>query len=229
VSREDWSAAKGTAMHLVPDLSRSLHEDPPPGELLGFDHPLVRTLARTSTLRTHALVVTGLMACGSLALLDGVSASLALVIAAAVVLWAMACRAVALIWRMRDEALDVIIAGGGDLPIEAVRRRQARLLRRPNRNRLAASFDDMRREAARPIGRFARTSPIFNRSIVTVVGAELAAVALLLREDNACARGVAMAERLLLDGGSCLYRDDVETLRQEVRRVRYHLAARNER
>jgi hypothetical protein len=87
----------------------------------------------------------------------------------------------------------------------------------------------MRREAARPNGRFARTSPIFNRSIVAVVGAELAAVALLLREDNACARGVAMAERLLLDGGSCLYRDDVETLRQEVRRVRYHLAARNER
>jgi hypothetical protein len=229
VSREDWSAAKGTAMHLAPDLSRSLHEDPPPSELLGVDHPLVRTLARITALRTQALVVAGLMASGSLALLDGVPASVALVIAAAVVLWAIAWRAVALICRMRGQALDVIIEGGGDLAIEAVKRQRARLLGRPTRNRLAASFDDMRREAARPIAPFARTRPIFNRSIVAVMGAELAAVALLLREDNACARGVAMAERLLVDGGSCLYRDDVETLRQELRRVRYHLAARQER
>jgi hypothetical protein len=216
-------------MHLAPDLSRSLHEDPPPSEFLGFDHPLVRTLAKISALRTRALVVAGLMASGSLALVDGVSASLALVIASAVVLCAMACRAVVLTWRMRDHALDVIIDGGGDLPIEAVRRRQARLVGRRRRNRLAASFDDMRREAARPIGRFTRTRPIFNRTIVAVMGADLAAVAVSLREDNACARGVAMAERLLVDGGSCLYRDDMDTLRVEIRRVRYHLVARDDR
>jgi hypothetical protein len=78
----------------------------------------------------------------------------------------------------------------------------------------------MRQEAARRPG---PVRPLFNRRVVAEVAPELATIAALLRRDHTGEQGVAMIERLVVDGGSPLYRDDVEALREELHRVHYLL------
>jgi hypothetical protein len=177
-------------------------------------------------LRTQALGVATLLSSGVVAVLDSVPAARALVVAAAVIESILACRAPMLTWRKRERALDVITEGRGDLAIDAVKRQRARLLEPCRRQRLAASLHAVRHEAERPIARSARTRPIFNVRVIRAVAPELTTVAELLRDESARLRGIAMSQRLILDGASLLYGTDVELLRQELRRIRYHLVDR---
>jgi hypothetical protein len=214
-------------MHLARRISRPLRDEPAPGELLGDTHPLVRTLGQLEVLRTQTVVLSALLASSVVALLDGVAGAVTFVVAAAFVLLVLACRAAILTDRMHERALDVVIGGGGDVPIEAVRRQRARLLEPRHRRRLAASLDEMCHEALQPIAPWARVRPIFDVRVVAEAAPALSTVARQLRSDNARLRGIAMAQRLIVDGTSPLYGDDGELLRQELRRIHYHLVDRS--
>jgi hypothetical protein len=60
-------------------------------------------------------------------------------------------------------------------------------------------------------------------AVVAAVTGELGEIARLLRSGEAAVRGVAMLERLLTDGASALYGEDVRTLREELHRIRFIL------
>jgi hypothetical protein len=81
----------------------------------------------------------------------------------------------------------------------------------------------MRNEAVHPAPSACRVPPIFSVIAIRGVAPELTAIAARLRSEHADLRGVAAAERMLLDGTSPLYRDDVDGLREELHRVRYLL------
>jgi hypothetical protein len=64
--------------------------------------------------------------------------------------------------------------------------------------------------------------------VIRPLADELRAVVALLRQGSASARGVALAERLLTDGGSALYGHDLVALREELGRLRYLLGLMRE-
>jgi hypothetical protein len=59
--------------------------------------------------------------------------------------------------------------------------------------------------------------------VVSQVSRELAEIATLLRQDEPDAAGIALARRLLCDGGSPLYGDDVARLRDTLDLLRRRL------
>ena len=86
---------------------------------------------------------------------------------------------------------------------------------------LARAFETVISQATvRPKLRTRGTIPLFDVRVVAPVGAELAAVAALLREACPVALGVARAERLLTDGRSPLYGQSVQALCDELQHVR---------
>lgn len=210
-------------MHLSPGSPRHLHARPSTCELLGPAHPLTRVEDNLADLHTRSLVVAALLCAGMAALLDGLATGLPLVIAAAVVEVALACRAVLLADSRREHALALIVQGHGDLPIDAIARQRRRLLDPARRHRLAKAFDEIRDEALHPRPPQGRMRPIFNPRIITATAPELTTIARLLRDDDAGLSGIAMAHQLLTRGGSPLYRSDVRLLREELHRIHYHL------
>ena len=65
--------------------------------------------------------------------------------------------------------------------------------------------------------------PMVRPGVAAAVLAELAAVAALLRSERPGLRGVALAERLLTDGASPLYGQDIGALREQLRRASFLL------
>jgi hypothetical protein len=205
--------------------SQPLDEASVAGALLGADCPLVRALEGLDSLLRQLLAVAALATGGVVAFLAGERWALSLAIAA----WALAAVigpavAVAAV-RTRDLARDQIVAGRGQLPLAPIERVRRRLLDHRHRCRLARSLDKMRLEATRSPGPL---RPLFSVRTVAALGPELTEIAERLRDADGDAglRGVALAESLLLDGGSPLYRDDVALLRDELNRVRSLLQAR---
>jgi hypothetical protein len=211
-------------MHPRPGDPHWLPPRPSALELLGPAHPLVRVEDQLKVLFDRSLVVAALLCAGVAARLEGVSAGHSLTLAAGVVETVLGGRAALLAASRRDRALDLIVEGRGDLPIDAVAHLSQRLLDPKRRDRLAASFDDLRDEAGHPPPPQARVWPIFNTRVITAAAPELTTVARLLRDGDAGLRGVAMAQRLLTDGGSSLYRSDLRRLQDELHRIQYHLA-----
>jgi hypothetical protein len=211
-------------MHLSPGSPRHLHARPSTRELLGPAHPLTRVEDNLAVLHTRSLVVAALLCAGMAALLDGLATGLPLVIAAAVVEAALACRAVLLADSRREHALALIAQGHGDLPIDAIAHQRRRLLDPARRRRLAKAFDEIRDEALHPPPRQARVRPIFDARVITATAPELTAIARLLRDDNVRLSGVALAQQLLTQGGSPLFRSNVHLLRDELHRILHHLA-----
>jgi hypothetical protein len=208
-------------MHLSPGTPHHLHGRPATRELLGPAHPLTRVEDKLAVLHTRSLVVAALLCAGIAAFLDGLATGLPLTIAAVIVETALGCRSALLTDSRREHALDLIAQGHGDLPIDAVARRRRRLLDRAGR--LAQAFDEIRDEALHPPARHARVRPIFDARLITATAPELTTIARLLRDDDAGIRGIAMAEQLLTQGASSLYRSDLCLLREELRRIHYHL------
>jgi hypothetical protein len=212
-------------MHLVPGVRHESQEHRSASDLLGSDHPLVRALDQSQLLATQSVVVGALMCAGLVAVLEGVSEGLSIVLAASAVEATVACRAAVVAYSRRERAIDLIVEGRGDLPLQAVARERRRLIEPAHRHRAAASLDAMRADAGTPTRPRAFAWPIYNVRAIRAVAPELAAVARLLEHDDAPVRGVAMAERLVCDGTSSLYRADVGRLYEELRRIRYHLEA----
>jgi hypothetical protein len=99
---------------------------------------------------------------------------------------------------------------GADVPPGSRRRRNRY---RPPREVLGRQHPLVRLE-----GRGAR--PLYKLRVVAAVDADLAVVIRLLRSEQASVRGVALAERLVTDGVSPLYGNQISALREELSRVR---------
>jgi hypothetical protein len=132
---------------------------------------------------------------------------------------------VALLDKRRRLALDLIIEGQDWLPISAVARQRSRLAKLRSRRRLARGFERVFEEGL-GLGRLAPGPlPMVRPAVAAAVLAELGAVGALLRSACPGIRGVALAERLLIDGASPLYGQDVAALREQLGRASLLLRA----
>jgi hypothetical protein len=110
---------------------------------------------------------------------------------------------------------------GPSLAISAVQKQRRRLLSPRTRRGLARALEDIVEQAAVPSRPQLRPlPPLFDARVIASVADDLQAVARLLLSDSACARGVALAERLITPASSSLYGQQVEPLREELRRLR---------
>ena len=192
--------------------------------VLGPAHPLVRVQDALKAVVWQSLAIACLSAAGLIALAGGAVWAPWIVGSAGLVLLALGAMGALLCQRRRDHVLALIAEGREKVPVEAVERGRSRLLNRRTRTRLAASFDSLVEEAARPP--VVPGPPLFDRAVVGSVARELHELAALLRDEPSSARGVALAWCLLSDGvGSPLHRGDVAALREELRRILHLLRA----
>jgi hypothetical protein len=189
---------------------------------LGAAHPLVGVLREAETVSAQLVSVTAAQAAG-VVLLFGLGFGLSLAIAGAVVQVGLACRVAALRAHRRDVCLELIIAGRERLPLACVAREWRRLLNAWTAEQLAGSVDEILKVAAQRPPLHPAARPIFHIGVIRRVAPELHRVASLLRAGRPGVRGVAAVERLLTSAESPLYDLDVESLRQELGRVRYLL------
>lgn len=210
-------------MRLISRPLDPLREDPSAAALLGSDHPLVRAVDRFSVLVQQSLIVAALLSGSSIALVEGVSSALPFVVAAAAVLSVFVCGAAVAAWNKRERALELIIEGHGNLPLDIVKRERRRILDPNHRDALARSLDGMRAEAENPVHRRPLAPPLFSPRAIAAVASDLTEIARLLGDDDASLRGVAMTRRLLFDGTSPLYGEDVRLLQEELHRIRFLL------
>lgn len=120
--------------------------------------------------------------------------------------------------------VEAIASGLEGVPSAHVRRVRARLLRRRERERIAASLASYVRHV--PASRPSRPTA-FVPPAIAADGAqdELRAVIALLRGDPpSAARGVAVGKKLLSDYPSALYGEDARALRAELGRIRFLLS-----
>jgi hypothetical protein len=195
-------------------------------ELLGSDHPLTRATR-------HFEIACVQMLCG-LTILAAIAAfahgplrraELAAGLATCAVLGML----VAFAWfGRRGRALEVIIAGDEDLPLDELAPVRRRLHDAGRRARLAGSLEHclvLAREWDRtppPL------RPVANVRLLMAHERVVREIACLLRAEAVPrARGVALSEWLLSDGvTSPLYRSDDDALRRELGRIRFALDAR---
>ena len=204
-------------MHIASRLTRSLEEDRAARAFLGDRHPLVRAVYRTSVAVERSCVVCGMACASAAAHLEGVHGALAYLVASVVVQGALACDLALLASRRGDCARELIIQGRADLPLDAVQREPAR------RAALADQLEAIRQAAQRPVPRPPAARPMFKLRVVAAVDPELAVVARRLWSEPQGVRGIAMAQRLLTDGGSPLYGASTGALREELRRLIFML------
>ena len=222
VRREDWSAIGTLTVHRISNLLHWPHNPPSADALLGADHPLARVLERRRAVLEQSLVVAVVLSASIVALADGLPVPLAFVVAAAIVQSVLVCSVVMLSCSRRAHLLDLIVEGRGHLPLHDLARERRRLLDREHQHRLAGWLDGIRREAEEPV-RAARARPIFSVRVIVATAPDLATLAAQLRSEDANLRGVAAAERLLIDGTSSLYGQDEHLLSDELHRIRYLL------
>jgi hypothetical protein len=192
-------------------------------ELLGAGHPLARMEARIRMLVAQSTGVSTLAALIGLVWLVEPEGRYVFALGAAAVVQAVLALSLVLTAHAKREAvLRLIAQGRGDLPLASVARLRPRLVRPKQRERLARSLDEMRREVARPLrGQL----PLYSRAAVHAVDRELAKVAHLLRAHHVSPDGVAMAQLLLSAESSPLYGSDPEQLRRELGRLTFVLGA----
>jgi hypothetical protein len=202
-----------------PDDERSLAET-----WLGPSHPLVRSLGRSETALQQLVTVTAAQAAGLVWLLGGWRFAVSLAVGAGVAQFLLACR-VALLRRLRhDLCVELIASEDPRLPLRCLDRTRARLLSEGARERLTRSLDDLVRTAHPKSATSLAVQPLADRRVIRAVAPEMRDVASLLRSGPAV-RGVALVEWLLTSPASPLYGREVEPLRQELSRARYHLAS----
>ena len=210
-------------MRLTSHRLDALPDDPSAAALLGSDHPLVRAADRFSMRVQQSLTVGALVLGSAIALIQGVSAALSLAVAAVAVLPVFGCGAAVAAWSKRGRALELIIDGRGDLPLEIVRRERRRLLDPNHRAALGRSLVGIRAEAENPVHRPQFGPPMFIARAIAAVASDITDIATLLGDNQVGLRGVAMTRRLLFDGTSPLYGEDVRLLQEELHRIRFLL------
>jgi hypothetical protein len=210
-------------MHITSHITRSVQAERSAREFLGRRHPLARVLTRIHIVAEQSGVVAALLSASVVAQVKGVPGALGFVVAAAVVQVALGCDLALLVLRRHECVRGLIVEGHADLPLAAVQRERAALLDPAHREDLARWLDAIRHECEHPVPRLPWTSPLFRTEVVAGATAELADISRVLRADGAGARGIAMLETLLTDGGSALYGADAGALREELHRIRFIL------
>ena len=195
-------------------------------ELLGPGHPLAHATHRFRSACLHLLYGVALVAAiavfahGRTRVVELTAATVMCSLLGGLVLAAWCAR--------RRCVLQVIIAGGEDLPLaelEPVRRR----LSDPHRRRQLAASLERCLVAAR---QWQRTPPYLrppaNVRLLLPLQDDVHEIECLLRAETLPrVRGVALCEQLLTDGvTSPLFRSDSDALRRELGRIRFALVAR---
>lgn len=194
----------------------------PADEVLGAEHPLSRTVSALQAVTRHMLTVGALLSVGAVASAAGATWGQPLTAAAGAVLLTLAAAAGVLVASQGDHARALIEHGDENLPIPAVRHERERLLDDDRRADLAGLIDRIVREgtefsAPGPI------RPLYDPRSIAATADDLREVAELLRSRPRSARGVAAAQRLLINGASPLYGGDARALRTELQRIRFLL------
>jgi hypothetical protein len=213
-------------------LARTLHLAPRADEsaaaaALGPEHELVGVLARRRALTVQMLVTAIPLTLAAVGIVrHAASAPLILGAAAAVQLGLL----VAVPYsrqRVRDISEELIATGNGAARgLRIVEDEHRRLASRAEQERLAQSFERLIETALR----WPRLGPGFvpppGVTCLRRAIPEAREVVALLREGAADVRGVALTSRLLTDGGtSPLFGRDAGLLREELKRIRFLLAA----
>jgi hypothetical protein len=183
---------------------------------------MARVAAALAVAGRQALAVAGVLV-GSAAFAAGGEFGRTVAVSAAVVLLVLVTVVATLRDQLRGLAVELIAEGRGRLPLAAVERERRRLARARTRVRLAASFEQVIDEALAPRRVAPDPIPMVRPRVAAAAAAELSAVAASLRGSSPGLRGVALAERLLTDGGSPLYGRDALSLREQLGRVRFLL------
>jgi hypothetical protein len=194
------------------------------GSVLGATHPLTLAIEAAECAARQWLVCAAILTGAAIARLEHHTWTTAIIASSAVVSAAFTVLLIALKQRVRERAMDLIAEGRETLPITAVQRQRQRLLTHRRRKVLARALETMIRDATNP-PRIITTSarPLFDVRVIAGVAGDLRAVIGLLETERVRARGVALIERLMSDGGSPLYGRDASLLREELHRVRHAL------
>jgi hypothetical protein len=203
------------SVHLPPSFAQASRAR----AVLGSDHPLVRALELEDVVRRDLLVVAAMLA--PLALIAWLRVAFApwllgaaLVSAAALVALVAILRA-----RRREFALALILEGHERLPVQAVAAERARLLAADHRRMLARSLELLRAAASERHDWLRSGTLPYSARTITAAAPAMREVEALLRSERPGTRGVALAQRLLVDGRSPLHGSDAHALREELRRI----------
>lgn len=210
-------------MHVASPISRSLDEISLAESLLGRDDALVRALDRQAIAVARLFAAIAVLVVSVIGVIAGDRDALPVAVASALATIGFGCRAALRLLDRRECVLDLIIGGRGDLPLAVVERERRRLLDPRRRETLAHSYESIGDEPSASGRVPCRACVIVTLYVVTKVRPELALIAALLRDDAACVRGVAAAERLISTGSGPLFGRDEVILRQELRRIAFLL------
>jgi hypothetical protein len=194
-------------------------------DLLGESHPLARANRRLEDACLQLL--SGLTILAAIVVFaPGQARQIELV--AGVGACAILAALVASSWSSRQRcALEVILRGDEDLPLEQLKPVRRRLRDPRARARLAASLERYLRSAERWDKTAPHMRPVANVRLLLPLEDDVRDIARLLRGDAVPRiRGVALCESLITDGvTSPLFRSDVDALRRELGRIRFSLDA----
>jgi hypothetical protein len=194
--------------------------------VLDPDDPLERVTTQLTVAAERCVAVSVMLALGTVALVHDLPMGTPLTVAAVAVLAVLLARIGVLRAASNRRALELIVEGRGELPVQAVVLARQRLLDPAQRECLARALDVIRAEAARPPSECHPIPPLYCIPVVRAVSADLGEVASLVRRSGGL-RGLAATEQMVTDGRSPLYGDSEAVLRQELGRVRFLLATRH--
>jgi hypothetical protein len=210
-------------VHVASPISRSLDEISLAESLLGRDDALVRALDRQAVALAQLCAVISLTTLSAVGVAAGVRGVLPVLIASTLVTIGLGARAALRVLARRECVRDLIISGRADVPLTAVQRERDRLLDPRRRETLAHSYESIGDEPSASGRVPCRACVIVSLNLVAKVRPELKLIAALLRDDAACVRGVAAAERMISTGTTSLFGCDDEILRQDLYRIAFLL------
>lgn len=192
--------------------------------LLGSDHPLVRASELLQSVLRQWVLVAAVFLGAAAAGIAGEAWAWPLILGAGIVFSVLTLLIAGFRQCKHDQAIDLILKGYQNVPIEAIQDQRRRLLSTRTRSSLARHFEEMIDQVQkRPTLLPREARPLFHPRTVAGAIEDLLAVARALESNVVSAAGVARAERMITDGASPLYGHDVIALHAELRRVHHDL------
>jgi hypothetical protein len=189
--------------------------------LLGEKHPLVRALDLLGVVTRQSLVVAIVIVLGGLGVAQHSAQALAVLVAAAVVEFALGAAIALLVQLKRERARDLIIEGHEDLPLPCVAAERERLLDPREQRRLARALERLLRAAENYEQLLITSRPPPGTRRLREVAPELREIAADLRAEQVGVRGVARVTRLLTGGyASPFYTGRIGEVQFELDRIR---------
>ncbi len=206
---------------------RQTNEVKAAASLLGADHRLVRTLDLLAVLRRQLALSSLALGAGAIALAVGVPRATVVTAAAAIVELVLVISLGALRTLRCDLVRQLVIDGGGNIPLPVLAHELQRLTNPRTQASLAHALEHFVRTAdAWPqIQRNAR--PVFDVRLVRASAPQLSEIAAQLRTQPAPPHPIALIEQLLTAGKSPLYGQDPAELHTELDHISSELAHHN--